>query len=186
MSAATILPGFTLHRGWASDRYLSEVIDKIEWRQGSVRMFGRQVDEPRLTAWMGDGAYTYSGKRHEPAAMPAIVAELRSLVENAVGARFSSVLANLYRGGADSVSWHADDEPELGPEPVIASLSLGASRRFAIRHNATRARTDIVLAHGDLLIMSGASQRDYQHSVPKTARPIGARLNLTFRTVHAI
>lgn len=159
------------------------LVNAIAWEQRTLRLYGREVTVPRLTAWMGTGAYTYSGVRHEPAPMPAIVAELHARVEQVTGARYNSVLANLYRDGSDSVAEHADDEPELGSEPTIASLSLGATRTFAIRCKATRVRTTVNLMHGNLLVMSGASQRDYLHSVPKTARPIGVRVNLTFRLI---
>lgn len=175
--------GFVLYSGFASAHALSDFIDGIAWQQPTLRLYGREVKVPRLTAWFGDGAYTYSGVRHEPARVPSHVAGLRDRIEKLTGARFNSVLANLYRNGADSVAWHADDEPELGPTPTIASLSIGAPRVFAIRCNATRETMRLELQHGDLLVMSGRSQLDYQHAVPKTARPTGARINLTFRQV---
>lgn len=176
-------PGFALARGWAADVRLSDVVDAVAWSQTPIRIFGRDILQPRLTAWMGEASYTYSGRRHEPAPLPSALVELRARVHDATGERFNSVLANLYRGGADSVAWHADDEPELGAAPTIASLSLGAPRDFKIRCMATGAQWRVALAHGDLLVMSGASQRDYQHAVPKTARPVGPRVNLTFRQV---
>ena len=181
---------FSLTRGWAQGATLDELTAAITWEQRTFRLYGREVAQPRLTSWMGDGAYTYSGQRHEPAPMPPIVATLRHELELRTGARFNSVLANLYRDGSDSVAWHADDEPELGTEPVIASLSFGAPREFQIRTMRNRrANTGAIrvatleLRHGDLLVMSGPSQRDYQHAVPKTARPVGPRINLTFRQV---
>lgn len=183
---------FQLVRGWLKDVSLADVRDAITWSQQSIRIYGRQVAQPRLTSWMGEAAYTYSGRRHEPAPLPPLVAALRMSAELHTGARFNSVLANLYRDGSDSVAWHADDEPELGIEPVIASLSLGAPRAFKIRRwsevnpSARRARVDswtIELGHGDLLVMSGPSQRDYQHAVPKIARAVEPRVNLTFRQV---
>jgi alkylated DNA repair dioxygenase AlkB len=180
--------GFALARGFARDTHLDDVVGAIAvgasaWSQTPIRIFGREVMQPRLTSWMGSASYTYSGRRHEPVPMPVAVSNLWHAVRAATGAEFDSVLANLYRDGRDSVSWHADDEPELGPEPTIASLSLGASRRFAVKCRATGERADVVLEHGDLLVMSGRSQIDYLHSVPKIVRPIGARLNLTFRRV---
>lgn len=177
--------GFKLLRGWAAHVDLTTLEAAIAWEQSSIRMFGKPVALPRLTAWMGNGAYTYSGIRHEPKALPGIVRNLHERVQLATACTFNSVLGNLYRGGADSVSWHADDEPELGPDPVIASLSFGAARTFAIRHNLSRTTYRVELQHGDLLIMGAGTQRAYQHQVPKTAKPCAARINLTFRTVLA-
>ena len=100
------------------------------------------------------------------------------------GHEFNGVLLNLYRDGRDGMGWHADDEPELGPEPVIASVSLGAERRFRLKHRRLpEARLDIVLPHGSLLVMAGATQRHWVHALPKAAAPVGARINLTFRRV---
>lgn len=155
----------------------------LSWQQTELRMFGKSVPQPRLICWMGDAAYTYSGTRNEPTPMPNVILTLRDQLQALLGIRFNSVLGNLYRHGLDSVSWHADDEPELGPNPTIASLSLGASRRFAIRRNSDRQRWDITLHHGDLLIMSDDSQSGYQHSIPKTTRECGERINLTFRLI---
>lgn len=173
--------GFALTR--ISVPELSALVDAIAWEQRTLKLYGREHAVPRLTAWMGTGAYTYSGVSHAPAPMPVAIAELHARIEQLTGARFNSVLANYYRDGRDSVAEHADDEPELGPEPTIASVSIGASRTFAIRCKATRERTTIELRNGDLLVMSGHSQRDYLHSVPKTSRPVGPRINLTFRSV---
>lgn len=172
--------GFECHRGWASGD-AAGIISQLTWEQPSIRMYGREVQIPRRTCWMGDGSYTYSGRTNIPVAMPAVIASLLHDLQTFTGARFNSVLANHYRGGADSVAWHSDDEPELGAAPVIASLSFGASRAFQIKSKTTGERTSLTLNHGDLLIMSGRSQADYLHAVPKTARPVGERLNLTFR-----
>ncbi|HBK45083.1 MAG TPA: alpha-ketoglutarate-dependent dioxygenase AlkB, partial [Xanthomonadaceae bacterium] len=102
----------------------------------------------------------------------------------ATGADFNSVLANRYRDGRDAMGWHSDDEPELGPQPLIASLSLGAARRFAFRHRSDPAlRLALTLGHGDLLLMAGATQSHYRHALPRTARPVGERVNLTFRRI---
>jgi alkylated DNA repair dioxygenase AlkB len=185
----TLPPGFELHRltggcGLGLARDLDAIVNAVPWRQETIRMFGKLVPVPRLTAWFGDGAYTYSGIRHTPAPLPPVIAGLRAEVEGLAGVRFNSVLANRYRDGSDSVAWHADDESELGAEPTIASLSLGAPRRFSIRHNASGKRWDVILRHGDVLVMSGRSQADYQHAIPKTRRPVGERTNLTFRTIH--
>lgn len=184
----SVLPvGFAFAPIWSAldlDRLeLDTVAQGLTWEQPTLRLYGRDVAVPRLTCWLGEEAYTYSGRRHEPATMPPVIEAIRDAVERVTGARFNSVLANYYRDGRDSVAEHADDEPELGAEPTIASLSIGAPRTFAIRNRATRERTTLTLSHGDLLVMSGRSQADYLHAIPKTARPVGARLNLTFRQV---
>jgi alkylated DNA repair dioxygenase AlkB len=154
---------------------------EIGWEQHRIRMHGRTVPTPRLTAWMGDAAYTYSGLVNEPQPWPAALADLRDRLTAELGVAFNSCLANLYRDGRDSMGYHSDNEPELGPRPVIASISLGARRRFALRHRTTGERWTWELGEGDLLVMSAESQSDYAHAVPKTARPVGPRLNLTFR-----
>ncbi|MGH9060378.1 MAG: alpha-ketoglutarate-dependent dioxygenase AlkB family protein, partial [Acidimicrobiales bacterium] len=165
--------------------------EQLGWRQERARLFGRTIPLPRLTAWYGDVGYRYSGVDHPPAAWPPVLDELRCLVGTVVPMP-NSVLANLYRDGRDSVSWHADDEPELGSHPVIASVSLGATRRFLLRHRAGRGqpgqpsagapeKVAVDLTHGSLLVMAGDCQRCWHHAVPKSSRPVGPRINLTFR-----
>jgi alkylated DNA repair dioxygenase AlkB len=168
-----------------ADAMLAALDAAIAWERHHVRIFGREIPAPRLSCWIGDpgAAYTYSRVRFEPRPWPPLLAGLRARVAAAAGEAFNSVLANRYADGADSMGWHADDEPELGTDPVIASLSLGAVRRFALRHKATRARRDLALGHGSLLVMRGATQANWQHALPRTARPLGLRINLTFRRV---
>ena len=174
---------FSLTRGWRQFN-LETAIASVEWEQPTIRIYGRTHNVPRLVAWFGTDAYSYSGVRHRAAAMPEWVAAAKGEIEALTGATFNSVLLNYYRDGRDSVAWHADDEPELGTEPTIASWTIGASRTFAVKaRNAEGPRWNVPLGDGDLLIMSGRSQLDYLHSVPKTTRPIGPRLNLTFRKV---
>ena len=170
--------------GWLDDheRRLHALVDAVAWDQPIVTVFGRQHATPRLTAWFGDGAYSYSGITHPPAAFPGPLAEIRDRLTDEVGVRFNSCLANLYRDGRDSMGAHADNEPELGREPTIASVSLGEPRRFVMTHVATGRRFAWSLGAGDLLVMFGESQSDYRHGVPKTAARVGRRLNLTFRT----
>ncbi len=153
-----------------------------------IRIFGRVVDQPRLTAWIGDASavYTYSGVQNDPAPWPDVLAELRDRIAAATGARFNSVLCNLYRDGADSMGMHSDSERELGPNPVIASLSLGAVRRFQLRHRKRRDQgLDLDLPDGSLLVMRGALQHHYRHGVPKQPKITAGRINLTFRYVAA-
>ena len=157
----------------------------IGWQQEHVVIFGARRLVPRLVAWHGDAdaRYTYSGTAHEPRAWTAELSELRDVAEALAGHRFNSVLLNLYRDGRDGMGWHADDEPELGPEPAIASFSLGATRRFRLRHRRSRTVLELELGHGSLLTMAGPTQHHYVHAVPKTARSVGERINLTFRRV---
>ena len=162
---------------------LATLDDELDWEQKHLVMFGREVAEPRLSAWYGDEAYTYSGITLEPRPFTPTLERLKTICEHEAGTPFNSVLVNLYRNGDDSMGWHADDEPELGPMPLIASLSLGATRRFKFRHRRTREVIEHDLTGGSLLVMSGASQSAWVHSVPKQKRVIDARVNLTFRSI---
>lgn len=157
------------------------------WEQHRLKIFGRDVGSPRLSCWVGDEgtAYKYSGALFEPHAWTPTLAALREELAARFELRFNSVLANLYRDGRDSMGWHSDDEPELGREPAIASLSFGAVRRFRFRSRETkRVVLALDLESGSLLVMRGATQRLYHHDLPKTARA-GARINLTFRSIRA-
>ena len=156
------------------------------WREEHIVLFGQRRKVPRLVAWYGDpgASYAYSGVRHEPLPWIPPLEEIREHVEGLSSFTFNSVLANLYRDGNDGMGWHADDEPELGRDPVIASVSLGATRRFRMRHRRRRDLTvDLDLEHGSLLMMAGATQHHWVHAVPKTRRPVGERINLTFRRI---
>jgi alkylated DNA repair dioxygenase AlkB len=162
---------------------------QINWQTHRIRMFGKWVDSPRLSCWIGDpgAGYRYSGQTFEPFAWPEVLLPLRQRMSAELGVEFNSVLANLYRDGGDAMGWHSDDEPELGAEPVIASVSLGAARRFLLRRRDDHAvRQALVLEPGSLLVMRGHSQRDWQHALPRTAKPVGPRINLTFRHVAPI
>ncbi|WP_243647236.1 alpha-ketoglutarate-dependent dioxygenase AlkB family protein [Aestuariirhabdus litorea] len=158
---------------------------EVIWRQDYLRMGARQVAIPRLQAWYGEQGYRYSGLYLEPQPWLAAHRQLLALLEEQLGLSFNSVLMNLYRDGNDSVGWHADDEPELGINPCIASLSLGATRRFHLRHREhTEQRLSLELGHGALLVMSGPMQHHWRHQIPKTRRPVGPRINLTFRSIN--
>ena len=151
-------------------------------------LFGRRVAQPRLSLWMGDAdaVYRYSGRTFEPRPWNEPVARLRDRVERTVGRPFNSVLINLYRHGGDSMGYHADDEPELGPEPVIASVSVGAARRFVLRPRKEKGSTgarELLLTSGSLLVMREGVQRAWVHGVPRDRSVTAARLNLTFRSV---
>jgi alkylated DNA repair dioxygenase AlkB len=173
--------------GWVADheRVFAELHEAIGWEQLDITMFGRTVPTPRLTAWMGEAAYSYSGLLNEPQPWPPTLAALRDRLGDELGVAFNSCLANLYRDGSDSMGYHSDDEPELGPRPTIASISLGARRNFALRHRVSRQRWTWSLGEGDLLVMREEAQSDYAHAVPKTSKPIGPRMNLTFRVFQA-
>ena len=163
-----------------------EISEEIRWEQHHVRLFGRDVPAPRMSCWIGDSdaGYTYSRIRFEPRPWPSSVLRIKRLIEATLSTRFNSVLANRYRDGADCMGWHADDEPELGPQPLIASLSLGGSRRFLLRgRSPSRNRLELPLSHGSLLVMRGDTQTHYQHAVPRTAKLCSPRINLTFRRI---
>ncbi len=143
---------------------------------------GRSIQIPRLSAWYGTAGYRYSGIMHALQPLTEELQELQAVVEDLAGLSFNGVLLNLYRDGQDSVGWHADNEAGLGPEPVIASLSLGAVRRFQLKHRTDRTgRVALDLPHGSCLIMRGKTQQYWLHQLPKTRAPVGPRINLTFR-----
>ena len=158
----------------------------VPWGVHRIRLFGREVDSPRLSCWIGDpeAHYRYSGTDFAPQPWPEALVPLRARLEATLGVPFNSVLANRYRDGRDAMGWHSDSEAELGAEPVIASISLGAVRRFALKHRSDpQRRLALDLPSGSLLVMSGATQRNYRHALPRTARPVGQRINLTFRQI---
>lgn len=179
------LPGW-LEPGLAS--VLLEVLpDRLAWQTHTLKIFGRTVRAPRLSAWHGDpgAVYAYSGLALEPAPWTAELSALRDALQGVTGIRFNSVLGNLYRDGRDYMGWHADNEAALGPEPVIASVSLGAPRRFLLRH---RRRPELPthelwLEPGSLLVMAGTTQQHWKHALAPMRRLAAPRINLTFRTV---
>ncbi|MDH3662343.1 MAG: alpha-ketoglutarate-dependent dioxygenase AlkB [Alphaproteobacteria bacterium] len=166
-----------------ADCAFADLLKHADWRQEHAVLFGRKIALPRLTAWYGSHGYAYSGIQHEPAPLTPMLATLKLAIENITKTRFDSVLLNLYRDGGDSMGWHSDDEKALGPEPIIASLSLGAERRFHLRHRTGGERVALKLGHGSCLIMKGRCQACWRHQLPKTRRKIGPRINLTFRTI---
>jgi alkylated DNA repair dioxygenase AlkB len=165
-----------------ADRLFKVLKAEVRWRQEKTR-FGHAL--PRLTAWYADPGltYSYSGVTHQALEWTAPLDDIRRKVEAAAGAPFNSLLLNYYRGGGDSIGWHADDEPELGRNPVVPSVSLGATRTFVLRHNATGERHTFELTHGSLLLMAGTLQHHYKHAVPRSRNAVGPRINLTFRRI---
>ena len=167
-----------------ADALFDTVMADVDWKQEELTLYGRRIAQPRLSAWYGDAAYAYSGLHLDPRPWPPVLADLRDRCAAIARAPFNSVLANLYRDGADSMDWHADDEASLGPAPVIASISLGAARRFQMRRKDRRGEAICTeLGNGDVLVMSGRCQTDWLHRVPKTKKPVGPRINLTFRNI---
>jgi len=159
--------------------------DAIPWESHEIMMFGKSVPQPRLTAWFGDGGepYTYSGLTLQPHPWTPLLASIKEKCESVAGVEFNSMLANLYRDGNDSVSWHSDDEPELGRNPTIASISLGAERRFDLRHKETKETIKVPLTSGSMVLMSGCLQHHWIHQIAKTKRVKDPRINLTFRVI---
>ena len=170
-----------------SDDLLHALITNVKWTQEKIKFYGKEMDIPRLTAWYGEEGkpYTYSGISMSPLPWSEDLHFIKSRIEELSHVAFTSVLLNYYRNGKDSVLWHSDDEKELGHNPVIASISFGATRTFQLKHkhNKDLPRVDIPLTHGSLLLMQGTTQHFWQHQIPKTAKPIKERLNLTFRVI---
>ncbi|MGH7263226.1 MAG: alpha-ketoglutarate-dependent dioxygenase AlkB family protein [Candidatus Rokuibacteriota bacterium] len=166
-----------------ADRALAALRDELAWEQREIVLFGRRILQPRLIAWAGDLGYRYSGQTLEPRPFTPTAARLAARAREHTGAAFNHVLANRYRSGDDSMGFHADDEPELGPDPLVAIVSLGAARRLVVRprRKQDRERHDLDLGHGALLVMGGACQRHYVHGVPRQAGARGERISLTFR-----
>ena len=169
-----------------ADCWLQALIAETPWSQPQVRLYGRSFAVPRLVAWYGDAQarYRYSGLVHEPLPWTPLLAVVRQRVEQQVGESLNGVLLNLYRDGQDAMGWHSDDEPELGPEPLVVSLNLGATRRFDLRRTgSTRIEHSLELEHGSLLVMSGPTQHHWQHQIARTRKVLTPRLNLTFRQI---
>lgn len=177
---------FTLADGWVddADAVFAALRDGQPWAQRPVYVFGRELPQPRLTAWAGELPYRYSGQTLPAQPADAVVATLMASASAACGVAFNHALLNLYRGGHDKMGLHADNEPELGKDPVIASISLGETRRFRLVPKDKRARPRTVwLEHGSLLVMGGTLQHRWRHEVPGTNKPLGARINITLRHI---
>jgi len=178
-------PDFRHHRQWIAaddaDRFLAALTADLDWQQRPLLIAGREVMTPRLTYWVAPEPFRYSGGVEPVHEWTAELLDIRERANREAGVEFNSVLANLYRDGNDSMGAHRDDEPEFGTRPVIASVNLGTTRDFVIKHDVTGERHVIALGHGDLLVMSGRSQLDWSHSVPKRARVSTPRINLTYR-----
>ncbi len=168
-----------------AQHYYFQLLEETPWKQMPIKIFGREVMQPRLTAWYGDRSYAYSGLKLDPLPWTVSLLEVKQKVEQISKCTFNSALLNLYRDGKDSMGWHRDNEKNLGKDPVIASVSFGATRKFQLRDYATK--SDLItlqLSNGSLLIMSGETQQYWEHAVPKTSVQLPPRINITFRHVH--
>ncbi len=169
-----------------SNRYFDTLRETIAWEQQELKMFGKQIALPRLTAWYGDEGkpYSYSGITHHPHRWTPELLEIKSKIESVADLAFNSVLLNLYRDEQDSVGWHSDDETELGENPVIASVSFGDVRQFQFKHKTNDSqRLALDLTSGSLLLMRGATQHHWKHRIPKSKQAKSERMNLTFRVI---
>ena len=167
---------------------LRDLTEEIPWVQNKIRFYGRESLVPRLESWHGDEgmSYTYSGIKMDAKPWTKNLLKIKESIEPIAMTTFNSVLINYYRDGKDRVAWHSDDEKELGKNPVIASVSLGAERKFKLRHKKykeNQLKHEVFLQNGSLLLMSGPTQHHWLHEVPRTAKPIGPRINLTFRVI---
>ncbi|SHN02912.1 alpha-ketoglutarate-dependent dioxygenase AlkB family protein [Flavobacterium xinjiangense] len=169
-----------------ADAIYAELISEIPWQQDDIRLFGKTHPQPRLTALFGNEGkpYSYSNIKMQPHPWNLLLQKIKSKVESISDTNFTTVLLNQYRDGKDSNGWHADNEKELGTNPIIASLSFGAERTFQLKHNYDKdQKKSILLEHGSLLLMKGTTQLFWKHQIPKTAKPIAPRINLTFRVI---
>ena len=169
-----------------ADNYLHELRETIKWSQEVISMYGKKMNVPRLSAWYGDPNLSYEYSGISAVALPwiPVLKTIKDAVELVSEATFNSVLINLYRNGSDSVDWHSDDEPELGIDPIIASVSFGEERHFQMKSKIDKTlKQSILLPHGSLLLMSGKTQANYLHKIAKSKRTMQARINLTFRKI---
>ena len=179
--SAVLVPDFLSES--EADEFFEGLHTKTPWEQNFIKLFGKEISEPRLSAWHAEPnlSYTYSGVPRTPHPWNEPLTALRTACEAHTGHTFNGALLNLYRSGQDAMGWHSDDEAVNGPHPVIASISLGAERRFDFRHKQTREVISVVLPHGSLLVMSGECQTYWLHRIAKTARQSEPRINVTFR-----
>lgn len=176
-----------LFGGEEAQRYLQDLISEVAWRHDEVVMFGKRIVTPRQVAWFGDQDcdYTYSGNRHTAQEWSPLLREIKEAVEVRAGVSYNSCLLNFYQDGSQGMGWHQDNEKELGPEPNIASVSLGAARRFDFRIRESGEKVSVVLETGSLLVMSGETQAFWQHQMPKSKKVSDPRVNLTFRSIQS-
>jgi alkylated DNA repair dioxygenase AlkB len=166
--------------------YFNVLRKETDWQQDRIKVFGKVYDQPRLTALFANNKnpYSYSNITMYPTPFSPVLLEIKSKIEKKINQTFTTCLLNLYRNGQDSNGWHADNEKELGKNPIIASVSLGADRFFHMKHRTEKTqKLKLNLTHGSLLVMSGPTQHHWLHQIPKTKKNIGERINLTFRII---
>ena len=168
-----------------ADELFAALMEEIDWQHDRIKLYGREIVTKREVAWHGDAAFQYTYSHNTKTALPwtPTLQNIKQMVEAESGDSFNCCLLNLYHSGEEGMAWHADDEKELLPDGAIASVSLGAPRRFVFRHKADKEKAEILLAHGSLLLMRGTTQSHWEHSLPVMKRANGARINLTFRTI---
>ena len=170
-----------------ANKYFSWLMKNIHWKQEKIFLYGKEYDVPRLSAWHGDEgkSYEYSGVHAKALPWNQPLLEIKERIETVSCEKFNSVLVNQYRNGSDGVAWHSDDEPELGADPIIASVSLGEERKFQLKHKKQKQLTkSLKLPHGSLLLMGEKTQLNWLHQIPKSQRSLKARINLTYRLVY--
>jgi len=163
---------------------MHQLVEETEWKAETIFLFGREVPQPRLSAWYGEKSYTYSGRTFHPLPFTPLQREIKRVVEAVSGRKFNSVLLNYYRDGNDSMGFHSDDEPELGREPAIASVTFGDTRTFILKHKKLPRTLKLDLTDGSMLLMSGKLQNCWRHGINKERTPRGPRINLTFRLIY--
>ena len=167
-----------------SQKLFKELYTQTNWIQEPIKIFGKEMMQPRLTHLFGEKSYSYSNIKMDPEPFPEMLQQLKNKLENFTKSTFNVCLANLYRDGQDSMGWHSDDEKELGKNPTIASISLGGERMFHLQHKTKKElKQKLVLAPGSLLIMAGETQHFWKHQLPKTKKKVAPRINLTFRQI---
>lgn len=169
-----------------ADTIFKELRNKTPWQQDIITVYGKNHLQPRLTALYGNEGkpYSYSNIKMQPHHWTLLLQKIKFHIESQEANNFTTVLLNLYRNGNDSNGWHADNEKELGQNPVIASVSFGAERVFQLKHNTDKTlKKSIILEHGSLLIMKGTTQHFWKHQIPKTTKKVAPRINLTFRVI---
>ncbi|MDX2001897.1 MAG: alpha-ketoglutarate-dependent dioxygenase AlkB [Chitinophagales bacterium] len=180
-------PDIEYFPGFIEEDYFDELYHTLQWRTGTIRLFGKEIVEPRLVAWYGEkeAAYVYSGKPLQPLPWTPLLQELRQKLQQHLQVPFNAVLCNLYRDGNDYMGWHSDNEKPMGHKPVIASLSFGAVRDFQLKHRSNKLLPVIKLSlePGSLLVMKGDTQKYWKHQLPKRQSVKAPRINLTFRNI---
>lgn len=168
-----------------SEKLFAVLLNEIEWQQDEVMMFGKRIVTQRRMAWYGDEnkPYRYSGILRTPKPWTRTLLEIQHLVNSTFQTSLNACLMNLYRNGEEGMGWHSDDEPELGKQPIIVSLSLGAERAFDFKHKDSGDKKRIYLETGSLLLMKGATQKHWKHALPKSKKVLDPRINLTFREI---